>query len=103
MVKARIAAPMSSPDLTHAEIAAVNQVLATRYLSIGLSIKIFGRGFHPTWALPAPLMSPTVWLGCARSLSGEQRLDASWLLCYTGAAYGDETPTVEEKKREEAS
>ena len=27
--------PMSSPDLTDAEITAVNQVLQTRYLSIG--------------------------------------------------------------------
>lgn len=27
--------PMSSPDLTDAEIAAVNQVLQTRYLGIG--------------------------------------------------------------------
>ncbi len=32
---------MSSPDLTDAEIAAVNQVLQTRYLSIGPQIKAF--------------------------------------------------------------
>ena len=37
----QIAVPMSSPDLTDAEAAAVNQVLATRYLSIGPQIKAF--------------------------------------------------------------
>lgn len=33
--------PMSSPDLTGAEIAAVNQVLATRYLNIVPQIEAF--------------------------------------------------------------
>jgi perosamine synthetase len=33
--------PMSSPDLTDGEIAAVNQVLQTRYLSIGPQIEAF--------------------------------------------------------------
>ena len=33
--------PMSSPDLTAADIAAVNQVLQTRYLSIGPQVKAF--------------------------------------------------------------
>jgi len=32
---------MSSPDLTGADIAAVNQVLQTRYLSIGPQIEVF--------------------------------------------------------------
>jgi len=32
---------MSSPDLTDAEIAAVNQVLQTRYLSLGPRIAEF--------------------------------------------------------------
>ncbi len=36
---------MSSPDLTAAEIAVVNQVLATRYLSIGPQIEAFERAF----------------------------------------------------------
>jgi perosamine synthetase len=35
--------PMSSPDLTDAEIAAVNQVLATRHLSIGPKLESFER------------------------------------------------------------
>lgn len=35
---------MSSPDLTDAEIAAVNQVLATRYLSIGPQMEAFEQG-----------------------------------------------------------
>jgi dTDP-4-amino-4,6-dideoxygalactose transaminase len=35
--------PMSSPDLTDAEIAAVNQVLRTSYLSIGPQIEAFER------------------------------------------------------------
>jgi perosamine synthetase len=35
--------PMSSPDLTDAEIAAVNQVLATRHLSIGPQLESFER------------------------------------------------------------
>ena len=33
--------PMSSPDLTEAEIAAVNRVLATPHLSIGPQIEAF--------------------------------------------------------------
>ena len=33
--------PMSSPDVTATDIAAVNQVLATRYLSLGLQIEAF--------------------------------------------------------------
>jgi len=33
--------PMSSPDLTDAEIAAVNEVLRTRYLSIGPQLEAF--------------------------------------------------------------
>ena len=37
--------PMSSPDLTDAEIAAVNQVLATRYLSLGPRIAEFEERF----------------------------------------------------------
>ncbi len=36
--------PMSSPDLTGAEIAAVNQVLQTRYLSIGPQMEAFEKG-----------------------------------------------------------
>jgi len=35
---------MSSPDLTDAEIAAVNQVLTTRYLSIGPQMEAFEQG-----------------------------------------------------------
>ncbi|MGI6381368.1 MAG: DegT/DnrJ/EryC1/StrS family aminotransferase [Anaerolineae bacterium] len=35
--------PMSSPDLTDAELAAVQEVLATRYLSIGPRIEAFER------------------------------------------------------------
>ncbi|HBY93747.1 MAG TPA: polysaccharide biosynthesis protein, partial [Chloroflexi bacterium] len=35
--------PMSSPDLTEAEIAAVNQVLSTRFLSIGPQLEAFER------------------------------------------------------------
>lgn len=35
--------PMSSPDLTEAEIAAVNEVLQTRYLSIGPQLEGFER------------------------------------------------------------
>jgi perosamine synthetase len=35
--------PMSSPDLTEAEIAAVNEVLKTRYLSIGPQLESFER------------------------------------------------------------
>ncbi len=37
--------PMSSPDLTDADIAAVNKVLQTRYLSLGPQIKAFERAF----------------------------------------------------------
>jgi len=37
--------PMSSPDLTDADIAAVNQVLATRYLSLGPRIAEFEERF----------------------------------------------------------
>ncbi|NLF02412.1 MAG: polysaccharide biosynthesis protein, partial [Anaerolineales bacterium] len=33
--------PMSSPDLTAAEIAAVNDVVSTRYLSIGPKLTAF--------------------------------------------------------------
>ena len=36
--------PMSSPDLTDADIAAVNQVLQTRYLSIGPQTEAFEQG-----------------------------------------------------------
>jgi dTDP-4-amino-4,6-dideoxygalactose transaminase len=36
--------PMSSPDLTDADVAAVNQVLATRYLSLGPKIEAFASG-----------------------------------------------------------
>ena len=39
-----IPVPMSSPGLTDAEIAAVNQALTTRYLSIGPQIEEFERG-----------------------------------------------------------
>ena len=39
------AIPMSSPDLTDAEIAAVNQVLQTRYLSLGPQIEAFEEAF----------------------------------------------------------
>jgi len=35
--------PMSSPDLTEAELAAVQEVLATRYLSIGPRVEAFER------------------------------------------------------------
>ncbi|MCZ7574919.1 MAG: DegT/DnrJ/EryC1/StrS family aminotransferase [Ardenticatenaceae bacterium] len=35
--------PMSSPDLTEAEISAVNQVLSTRFLSIGPQLEAFER------------------------------------------------------------
>lgn len=37
--------PMASPDLTDAEIAAVNQVLSTRHLSIGPQIEAFEQAF----------------------------------------------------------
>jgi dTDP-4-amino-4,6-dideoxygalactose transaminase len=37
--------PMSSPDLTHAEIAAVNEVLTSPCLSIGQQIESFERAF----------------------------------------------------------
>lgn len=37
--------PMSSPDLTEADIAAVNEVLQTRYLSLGPKIDAFERAF----------------------------------------------------------
>lgn len=37
--------PMSSPDLTDAEIAAVNEVLQTRFLSIGPKISAFEQSF----------------------------------------------------------
>ena len=37
--------PMSSPDITAAEIAVVNQVLQTRYLSIGPRIAEFEERF----------------------------------------------------------
>lgn len=36
--------PMSSPDLTDADVTAVNQVLQTRYLSIGPQIEAFEQG-----------------------------------------------------------
>ena len=35
------AVPMSSPDLTEAEVAAVSEVLRTRYLSMGPQLKAF--------------------------------------------------------------
>jgi perosamine synthetase len=37
--------PMSSPDLTEAEIQAVNQILQTRYLSIGPKLTAFEQAF----------------------------------------------------------
>lgn len=37
--------PMSSPDLTDAEVAAVNDVLATRWLSLGPKIGLFETAF----------------------------------------------------------
>ena len=37
--------PMSSPDLTDADVAAVNEVLQTRYLSLGPQIEAFERAF----------------------------------------------------------
>src|SRR5690606_20888309 len=37
--------PMSSPDITQAEIDAVNQVLHTRWLSIGPQIEAFEQAF----------------------------------------------------------
>jgi dTDP-4-amino-4,6-dideoxygalactose transaminase len=37
--------PMSSPDLTDAEVTAVNEVLHTRFLSIGPKINAFEQGF----------------------------------------------------------
>lgn len=37
--------PMSSPDLTDAEVAAVNQVLQTGYLSVGPGLAAFEEGF----------------------------------------------------------
>ena len=37
--------PMSSPDLTDAEVAVVNEVLSTRYLSIGPKLKAFEEAF----------------------------------------------------------
>ena len=38
------AIPMSSPDITTAEIEAVSRVLATRYLSIGPQMEAFEQG-----------------------------------------------------------
>ncbi len=43
MIQSRI--PMSSPDITAAEIEAVNQVLQTRYLSIGARIHEYEERF----------------------------------------------------------
>jgi len=43
MIQSRI--PMSSPDITAAEIEAVNQVLQTRYLSLGPRIAEFEKRF----------------------------------------------------------
>ncbi|MCG2766968.1 MAG: DegT/DnrJ/EryC1/StrS family aminotransferase [Anaerolineae bacterium] len=40
--------PMSSPDLTDADIAAVNEVLQTRYLSLGPQIEAFEEAFAAT-------------------------------------------------------
>jgi dTDP-4-amino-4,6-dideoxygalactose transaminase len=37
--------PMSSPDLTDADIAAINEVLQTCYLSIGPQIEAFEKTF----------------------------------------------------------
>jgi dTDP-4-amino-4,6-dideoxygalactose transaminase len=37
--------PMSSPDLTEADVAAVNEVLETRYLSLGPKIEAFEEAF----------------------------------------------------------
>ena len=42
------AIPMSSPDITTAEIEAVSRVLATRYLSIGSQIQAFEEAFAST-------------------------------------------------------
>ncbi len=47
------AIPMSSPDLTAAEIEAVNQELQTPYLSIGPRIAKFGERFA-AYVCPEP-------------------------------------------------
>ncbi len=44
-VAKQVSIPMSSPDIGEAEIEAVNEVLSTRYLSIGPWIDRFERGF----------------------------------------------------------
>jgi len=51
MIQSRI--PMSSPDITAAEIEAVNQVLQTRYLSLGPRIAEFEERFA-AYACPEP-------------------------------------------------
>ena len=44
--------PMSSPHLTGAEVAAVREVVSTRYLSLGPNLEAFERSVADLGALP---------------------------------------------------
>ena len=76
--------PMSSPDLTDAEIAAVNQVLATRYLSLGPQMKVFEQALPSYVGVRHAIGVNSGTRGLHLVVIGRYPLDGSGSVCYTG-------------------
>lgn len=89
--------PMSSPDLTAADVEAVTSVLDTRYLSLGPRIVEFEECFAAYIGVCHAVGVSSGTAGLHLAVIGWQSLDGLWSLCYTGSVGGDDISTVEKK------